>query len=249
MAHYSHVNGALRNTRGDVTYQLTGTISATAASPNIVGVGTFFTTELKAALANRLLYFNGEAAYVLSVTDDTHLTLQTNAINNAVNVDYFTDGIVFQIEDAAGNPLLMSVQEGLWIFRSMVCGIGWENNANWRHLFTAGDGNGILLIVDNGDSGIVADHRVALVNTASGGEVQVRNAAGATHCDIAPGGTTFGAPTGAAMMDGGRVLFLAVMERVNVAVRLPVARLILLPRRVALQDSVRRVIAARSFAV
>lgn len=67
--------------------QVTGTMSVTSGSPNVVGNGTTFTTDVEMnadthdTMRARVSIFNGTTYTeyrVLSVTDDTHLTLTTN---------------------------------------------------------------------------------------------------------------------------------------------------------------------------
>ena len=67
---------------------LTGDITTLTTSKSVVGVGTFFTTELHVGAVLK----NGAGATigtVASITDDTHLTLETNAIV-AVNANVAT---------------------------------------------------------------------------------------------------------------------------------------------------------------
>lgn len=62
---------------------LTGTVTKTAASPNIVGVGTSFTTELT---VNQVISIPGtatEVGVVKTITDNTNLVLWTNMANTA----------------------------------------------------------------------------------------------------------------------------------------------------------------------
>jgi cyclophilin family peptidyl-prolyl cis-trans isomerase len=58
---------------------LTGTIETTANSTSVTGVGTKFTTELKASVVasngRSRIQINGQTFFVASIDDDTHLTL------------------------------------------------------------------------------------------------------------------------------------------------------------------------------
>ncbi len=68
-----------RKTFVDFDRTLTGTITTTANSTSVVGVGTKFTTELKgnviATNGRSRIQINGTTFFVASIDDDTHLTL------------------------------------------------------------------------------------------------------------------------------------------------------------------------------
>ena len=57
----------------------TGTISCTAGTVNVTGVGTLFSTELE---VGDILKVGAIYLSVLTITDDTHLTLQVAPVSN-----------------------------------------------------------------------------------------------------------------------------------------------------------------------
>jgi len=63
----------------DITTTLTGSIDPTA-SVNVIGVGTKFLTEL---LVGDRIVVTGETRYVVSITDNTHLTVSVAFSDNA----------------------------------------------------------------------------------------------------------------------------------------------------------------------
>ncbi len=82
------------------TRTLTGTVSTTAGSTTITGVGTNFTTELTSALGNpggsrSRIEINGQTFLVSSITDDTTLTVSsapaTTLSAQAAKTDQFVD--------------------------------------------------------------------------------------------------------------------------------------------------------------
>ena len=66
------------------TYQAqTGTVSVTAGSPTVTGSGTSFSTEFA---VNDDIRINGETYNVLSITNNTTLTVDANFISSAYNL-------------------------------------------------------------------------------------------------------------------------------------------------------------------
>jgi cyclophilin family peptidyl-prolyl cis-trans isomerase len=78
----------LRTTFTEFTRSLTGTISTTANSTQIIGTGTKFTEELKGALfgLRSRIQINGQAFFVASIDSDTQLTVTQAPTFSAVNV-------------------------------------------------------------------------------------------------------------------------------------------------------------------
>lgn len=76
---YNTVGATMHDlTKGAVA--LTGTVQKTAASGAVVGTGTHFTTEV--AIGEQITIPGGggnDVCYVLSITDDTHMTIVPNA--------------------------------------------------------------------------------------------------------------------------------------------------------------------------
>ena len=64
------------------TVQLTGTLSVSSGSTSVTGVGTQFTTELATSGRKSILRFEGQTTNydISSITDDTNLTLSSNAV-------------------------------------------------------------------------------------------------------------------------------------------------------------------------
>lgn len=69
---------------------LAGTISTTEGSPDIVGISTQFTVQLK---PGDTIEIEDVVYYVESITDDTHLKMRTNAVATYSNVNYFLSEI------------------------------------------------------------------------------------------------------------------------------------------------------------
>ena len=74
---------------------ISGVVNTTSASAAIVGIGTLFTQQVKAG-DNVLI--NGVAKVVLSITDDTHMTLTTTMATTASAVN-----IMLQVVDLISN--------------------------------------------------------------------------------------------------------------------------------------------------
>jgi hypothetical protein len=85
---------------GGQTFHGTGTVTLTAGSAAVVGVSTVFTTEL---VVGAVLFVGTQTVAVSTITDNTHLTLQSEAATNAsglafdyndlVNVETISPGI------------------------------------------------------------------------------------------------------------------------------------------------------------
>ena len=88
-------NLPFRGTFTDFARTLSGTITTTANSTQVVGVGTKFTTELFGTLQSgnprSRIQINGESFFVASITDDTHLTLQLAPTTASTAVTAKTD--------------------------------------------------------------------------------------------------------------------------------------------------------------
>ncbi|MEI7897759.1 MAG: SprB repeat-containing protein, partial [bacterium] len=70
----------------------TGTITTSTANANVVGVGTLFTTQIS---VGNIIRTTGNVAIgtVLSITDDTHLTLSSNAASTNTGIAYNFQGV------------------------------------------------------------------------------------------------------------------------------------------------------------
>lgn len=69
----------------------TGTITANTSSPSVVGVGTLFTTEIS---IGDIIYSGTNLGTVLSITDNTHLTLTANSAATVNAATFSKPGIV-----------------------------------------------------------------------------------------------------------------------------------------------------------
>lgn len=79
----------------------TGTITLTSGSAAVVGVGTSFTSALK---VGGTIKTAGNNVYVIkTITDNTHLTLSTNATANESGVAFSTSDFLTVIDPATGN--------------------------------------------------------------------------------------------------------------------------------------------------
>ncbi len=84
----------VRSTVAEFGRSLTGKVTATTGSTTLVGVGTKFTTELKAGGANDIrsrIQINGRVFNVTAIQDDTHLTLSEAPTATFTNVSARTD--------------------------------------------------------------------------------------------------------------------------------------------------------------
>lgn len=77
---------------GDISKALTGTVSVTAATAAVTGVGTVFTTECGRGCVIKI---GTEVFKVASVTNNTSLTLDSNHIAGASGVTAYTDADQF----------------------------------------------------------------------------------------------------------------------------------------------------------
>lgn len=80
-AYDSDGNGTWANLAG--AYQLTGTVTVGAGSPNVAGTGTLFTRELE---AGKTLKIGSESKVIQSITDDDTLVLAANHTAGASGV-------------------------------------------------------------------------------------------------------------------------------------------------------------------
>ena len=76
---------------GDLALALTGTVSVTASTAAVTGVGTIFNTEVRAGSAIKI---GTEVFTVASVASNTALTLDSNHIAGASGVTAYTDNIL-----------------------------------------------------------------------------------------------------------------------------------------------------------
>ncbi|MFN9720949.1 MAG: peptidylprolyl isomerase [Planctomycetota bacterium] len=84
----------VRSTVAQFGRPVTGKVTATTGSTTLVGVGTKFTTELKAGGANDIrsrIQINGRVFEVTAIQDDTHLTLSEAPSSTFTNVTARTD--------------------------------------------------------------------------------------------------------------------------------------------------------------
>jgi len=91
---------------------LTGTVSVTASTAAVVGVGTLFTTELS---INEWINIAGEVHQIQTITDNTNLTLATNHSSGASGVSYTlraVDGTVW-VRDDAPSTLMYTDSDGI----------------------------------------------------------------------------------------------------------------------------------------
>jgi hypothetical protein len=75
------------NLAGPLDTAALGTVTVGIGTPNVVGVGTYFTYEYIGAQ----LIIADETHTILSITDDTHMTLVANHVAGAAGVSYYTE--------------------------------------------------------------------------------------------------------------------------------------------------------------
>jgi len=85
-------------------FKLTGTVSVTAGTNAVTGVGTFFTSEL---VNNRLIVIEGED-FKVTVVDDTNLTLSSVHVAGASGVTALTDNLEFSGRPFSGTAYCCS---------------------------------------------------------------------------------------------------------------------------------------------
>lgn len=104
------------NANGNVIIppKLKGTIAVTNGSPTVTGTGTFFTTELS---VGSIILINGVPYTVLSISNDTSLTLTTNyAGANASGISIpasFSISVTANVSTSAGSPLVNPKSGGI----------------------------------------------------------------------------------------------------------------------------------------
>lgn len=97
--------GAALEVRGNPTVPLTGVLTITAGTKTVVGLGTAFTTELKQFSPIKI---GSEISIVISITDDTNLTISDVHIAGALNVTAFKEGNLLKLRDSDGVAVLVA---------------------------------------------------------------------------------------------------------------------------------------------
>ncbi len=126
--------------QGELDRALTGTVSVSSASSAVSGTGTLFTSELD---EGDIISIGGEAFTVLSIADNTNLTLSGNHVAGATSSNFF-----------GANPLLSikrgDAQDSLFISSKGNVGIGTSAPTEKLHLV----GSSVNLVLDgNGGAG------------------------------------------------------------------------------------------------
>jgi len=94
---------------GPANFTGTGTVSTTASSATVTGVGTLFTTQT--AIGDRLT-INGETRAVKSIASDTSLTLDSNMTGSNSGVAYTVLKSIFSTINNSGNIQLVNTDSG-----------------------------------------------------------------------------------------------------------------------------------------
>lgn len=151
---------------GNFPLVLTGTVSVTAGSANVVGVGTLFQSELSpdAGGNGSRIKIGNENFAVLSIADNTHLTLSANHTAGASGVPYYTNDFFFRIRDGAGNEFFKVASDGQL---SVVTGIGLKRRSTGNTVSIvpspfSGSSYAVTLPPDQGAAG------TSLVNDGAG---------------------------------------------------------------------------------
>jgi hypothetical protein len=103
--------GADLDVRGLLDSPLTGVVTVTASSTEVLGGGTSFQSELRVGDA---LMIAGEIYEVASIADDTHLTLATAATASAAGVSATRDRSLFRVQNGAGTDVFRINRSG-WV--------------------------------------------------------------------------------------------------------------------------------------
>ncbi len=104
--------------------RLTGTVTVntSVSTTQVVGTGTFFTTEL---VANNYIEINSESSYVSTIINATHLIVNTAFTRNSTNRrmgiygQYFVGGMNYRVESfptiavTSGNPIATGANVGV----------------------------------------------------------------------------------------------------------------------------------------
>ncbi len=129
--------GATLDIKGNLTTALTGTLTVPAASTGVIGSGTSFTTELTIGSAIKI---GSEVFTIVSIADDTHLTLDTAHTAGALNATCFKGGNLLSMQNRAGvSRLVVNGDTGN-------VGIGTTGPGGKLHIESTGD---ILAILDS----------------------------------------------------------------------------------------------------
>ncbi len=96
--------------KGVLTGALTGTVSVTINTPDVVGDGTAFDTELAVGDAIKIL---DEVFTVSVITDPTHLTLDSNHAAGAAGVIAYRDPVLYRIQNGDGVDLFVVTKSGV----------------------------------------------------------------------------------------------------------------------------------------
>lgn len=109
-AHLGGSDGAVLNLlKGALDDALTGTVTVSASSAAVVGVGTAFNSELWVGDAIKIA---GEIFSVQSIADDTHLTLDSDHAAGASGVTAYRDPDLYRIQTGDGAERLTLTKSG-----------------------------------------------------------------------------------------------------------------------------------------
>lgn len=95
--------------RGDLSVALTGTVTISSTTSQLLGTGTSFTSELNVGDA---ILVGTEIHEVASITNDTDLTLVSAHSTGALDVTAFKDGKLLSITTGAGQEKLSIDKSG-----------------------------------------------------------------------------------------------------------------------------------------
>ncbi len=88
---------------------LTGTLTVSAGTATVTGTGTLFTTELS---VGQSIIIGSEAYNVLTITDNTNLTLSSNHIAGASGATAYSDSSLLNIKAGSGTSRLYISESG-----------------------------------------------------------------------------------------------------------------------------------------
>lgn len=97
---------------GDLSLALTGTVSVTAATATVTGVGTLFYTE---AGPGTVISIAGEVFTVIGVASNTSLTIDSNHVAGAAGVTAYTDNPMLQVYNGNGEFTFQVADNNLWM--------------------------------------------------------------------------------------------------------------------------------------
>src|SRR6185312_11703088 len=137
----------------------TGTITTSTGSAAVVGVGTVFTTEISVGSIIKTTA-NVAIGTVLSVTDDTHLTLAANAASDNTGINFNFQGI--------GSGDIASIQGGHLITID-------NTGAVCAALGGSGTGTGTWLVTFNPGSVLTVTGLVTIGDAVNVGSIDMMN--------------------------------------------------------------------------